>query len=68
MDEEKKELDVSAEPEFSLEDILKEFGDDKPEQPAEAEEDVQIWDGNVPAEPKQSTAFPSDTVRIGDVT
>ena len=68
MDEEKKELDVSAEPEFSLEDILKEFGDDKPEQPAQAEEDVQIWDGNVPAEPKQSTAFPSDTVRIGDVT
>lgn len=68
MDEEKKELGVSAESEFSLEDILKEFGDEKPEQPAQAEEDVQIWDGNVPAEPAKTVAFPSDTVRIGDVT
>ena len=67
MDEEKKELGISAEPEFSLEDILKEFGEEKPEQPAQAEEDVQIWDGNVPIEPKQSVAFPSDTVRIGNV-
>ena len=28
VDEEKKELGVSAESEFSLEDILKEFGDE----------------------------------------
>ena len=31
MDEEKKELGVSAESEFSLEDILKEFGDEEQE-------------------------------------
>ena len=65
MEEEKKEQGNPAEAEFSLEDILKEFGEEKPQQP---EEDVQIWDGNMPAEPKKSTVLPSDTIRIGDVT
>ena len=67
MDEEKKALENSEQPEFSLEDILKEFGEEKPEQPAEAEEDVQIWQADAPAEETQNVEVSSDTVRIGDV-
>lgn len=65
MDEEKKELETAQEPEFDLEEILKEF---RGETPAQPEEDVQIWDGKTPPEPKKTTAFPSDTIRMGDIT
>ena len=50
--------------EFSLEDILKEFGDG-PVQPQE--DDVLIWDGNVP-EDKEQKPFPQDTVRLDEIT
>ncbi len=50
--------------EFSLEDILKEFGRGE----AGREEDVQIWDGKVPENAGQARAFPQDTVRLEDVT
>jgi len=64
MDDEKKEL--QTEDGFSLEDILKEFGD--PSKPFEPEEDVLIWDGTIPEDPAPSVAFPSDTIRMGDIT
>ena len=50
--------------EFSLEDILKEFGDDTPVE----EEDVLIWDGNVPEEKERTNPFPQDTVRLDEIT
>jgi len=64
MDDERKEQ--QAEDNFSLEDILKEFGD--PSKPFEPEEGVLIWDGTIPDEPAQTTAFPSDTIRMGEIT
>ena len=67
MDEEKKALENSAQPEFSLEDILKEFGEEEPEQSVQPEEDVQIWQENAPVEEKQNAEVSSDTVRISDV-
>lgn len=51
--------------EFDLEDILREFGDE--ELPSE-QEDVQIWDGTMPEEPRKEPAFPQDTVRLEDIT
>ena len=66
MDDEKKELQAEAEDSFSLEDILKEFSD--PSQPFEPEEDVLIWDGTIPEISNPSAAFPSDTIRMGDIT
>lgn len=66
MDDEKKELQTEAEDSFSLEDILKEFGD--PDHPFEPEEDVLIWDGTIPEVSSPSVAFPSDTIRMGDIT
>ena len=50
--------------EFSLEDILKEFGGGTPEE----EEDVLIWDGNAPEEAERSQPFPQDTVRLDQIT
>lgn len=64
MDDERK--DLQTEDSFSLEDILKEFSD--PSHPFEPEEDVQIWDGTIPSAPSQSTAFPSDTIRMDEIT
>ena len=66
MDDEKKELQTEAEDSFSLEDILKEFSD--PDHPFEPEEDVLIWDGTIPEISGPSVAFPSDTIRLGDIT
>ena len=65
MNENEKDL-KPEQPEFSLEDILKEFGDfdsGKPE-----EEDVLIWDGKIPETPRKETAVPSDTVRLDEIT
>ena len=64
MDDERKEL--QTEDEFSLEDIMKEFGDTS--KPFEPEADVQIWDGTVPDEPGSGVAFPSDTIRMDEIT
>ncbi len=64
--DERKELQAESGNEFSLEDILKEFGD--PSKPFEPEADVLIWDGTVPEEPSGNVAFPSDTIRMGDIT
>ena len=50
--------------EFSLEDILKEFGDGAPVE----EEDVLIWDGNIPKEEERTNPFPQDTVRLDEIT
>ncbi|MBQ8768323.1 MAG: hypothetical protein IJZ15_01535 [Oscillospiraceae bacterium] len=66
MDDERKELQPEADDAFSLEDILKEFGD--PSKPFEPEADVLIWDGTIPTESAQNVAFPSDTIRMGDIT
>lgn len=53
--------------EFSLEDILKEFGlVTETTQHSQEEENVRIWDGNpTPAEP---SAVPQDTVRLDEIT
>lgn len=51
--------------EFSLEDILKEFGD-LPEN-TEPEEDVVIWDGVVPEQPRSEVSLPGDTIRLDDL-
>ena len=52
--------------EFSLEDILKEFGDESI-QPQE-QEDVLIWDGSVPENVGSESPFPQDTVRLDEIT
>ena len=67
MDDERKDLQTEAEDAFSLEDILKEFAAD-PEKPFEPEEDVLIWDGNVPPADDRGPAFPSDTIRMDEIT
>lgn len=67
MDDERKDLQTAAEDAFSLEDILKEFGGD-PEKPFEPEEDVLIWDGNIPSVEDRAPAFPSDTIRMDEIT
>ena len=64
MDEKEKDM-KPEQPDFSLEDILKEFGADLPEIP---EEDVRIWDGQIPEEAAPETAVPSDTVRLDEIT
>lgn len=66
MRDERKELQTEAEDSFSLEDILKEFGD--PDHPFEPEEDVLIWDGTIPDTERVSNAFPSDTIRMDEIT
>ena len=48
--------------EFSLEDIMKEFGDELPETP---EEDVTVWEGS---EPEAAADVSGDTVRLEDIT
>lgn len=60
MDDKEKEQD------FSLEDILKEFG--HPDAPDGGEEDVRIWDGNVPEAPQSEGTVPEDTVRLDEIT
>lgn len=52
--------------EFSLEDILKEFGDESI-QPQE-QEDILIWDGSVPENVGSESPFPQDTVRLDEIT
>ena len=64
MDEKEKDM-KPEQPDFSLEDILKEFGADLPEIP---EEDVRIWDGQIPEEAAPETTVPSDTVRLDEIT
>jgi len=64
MDE--KEKDQS---EFSLEDILKEFGnlEDTGETPELEEEDIRLWGQEDSTEPPKQTAV-QDTVRLDDIT
>lgn len=67
MDEQEKQ-----ESEFSLEDILKEFGGEPTEEtPVVADEteqeDVAIWTGE-PSQMPSQPAFPQDTVRLDDIT
>ncbi len=50
--------------EFSLEDILKEFGGDT----QDPQEDVRIWDGNILGEDAQQEPFPQDTVRLDEIS
>lgn len=64
------EKELNPQEEFSLEDILKEFGsfeDKNAAEPQEPEEDVRVWDGTVPEEPVQHQSA-GDTVRLGDIT
>lgn len=56
------EKDMQKE-EFSLEEILREFGSPRPEQ---TEEDVRVWDGNVPEQTQQAAAQ-GDTVRLDQI-
>ncbi len=65
MDDDKKQQ-TGADGEISLESIMKEFGD--PSKPFEPEEDVLIWDGTVPSSVDHSAAFPSDTIRMDEIT
>ena len=73
MDEKEKEQGLPQEEElseFSLEDILKEFGgfEDTGETPAEPEEDdVRVWDGMVSPTATQQPPV-QDTVRLDDIT
>ena len=56
------ELEKRNTGDFSLEDILKEFAE---EAVTPEEDDVLIWDGNLPAEPRAKTKEElSDTVRL----
>ncbi len=64
MDENKKEPVAPEKLDFSLEDILKEFGTGEEVTP---EADVQIWNGEIP-EPKEPAQVPSDTVRLEEIT
>ena len=50
---------------FSLEDILREFGDTVSEEP---EEDIRIWDGRTPAKSGEDKPVSSDTVRLDEIT
>lgn len=69
MDDEKKELEVPYESEFSLEEILKEFAiTDELQNEVEPEADVQIWDGKTPLPQKLETAVPADTIRMDEIT
>ncbi len=52
---------------FSLEDILKEFGQLPPPEDGEDEEFVRIWDGVMPETLPDTPADPADTVRLEDV-
>ena len=76
-----KEKDLQEE--ISLEDILREFGENDPEQetneqaaPAESaaskasqpEEDVLVWDGKAAAESRNEAQLPGDTVRLDEIT
>ena len=63
MDEKEKNMN----PEFSLEDILLEFGEPRAEQP-EPEEDILIWNGKMPEKSKNEPAVPSDTLRLDEIT
>ena len=63
MDEKEKNMN----PEFSLEDILLEFGEPRSEQP-EPEEDILIWNGKMPEKSKREPAVPSDTLRLDEIT
>lgn len=60
MDDKQKQKD-----DFSLEDILKEFGVANSE--FKGDDDVQIWDGNIPEQPVQSQVT-TDTVRLDEIT
>ena len=63
MDEKEKELE-----EFSLEDILKDFGDFVDKNACQEQvEDVRVWDGTVPQEPQEQPPA-QDTVRLDDIT
>ncbi len=67
MDEKNK---FPQEEEFTLEDILQEFGsfeDANAQQELPEEEDVRVWDGQVPAEPV-SPVDPQDTVPLNEIT
>ena len=62
------EKEMNPQEEFSLEEILKEFGSfEDTAAPEELEEDVRVWDGNVPEEPVQQQSA-GDTVRLSDIT
>ena len=62
MDEREKELE-----ELELEDILKEFSPEEEEILLDRE-DVQLWDGTVPEQPRYESPVASDTVRLDEIT
>lgn len=64
MDEKEKELN-----EFSLEDIMKEFGDPQAGEQAEDQpaEDVRVWDNKIAAERITDESDLADTVRLDSV-
>ena len=63
MNEKEKAL-RPEESDFSLEDILREFGDAVP---AEPEEDIRIWGRKTPAK-SEEPAVSTDTVRLDEIT
>lgn len=62
--------------ELNIDDILKEFGSDRPDNDASQEppetdlldEDVLVWDGKPVQREKVPPAMPQDTVRLTDIT
>ncbi len=52
---------------FTLEDILKEFGSFEDTNAPQPEEDVRVWDGQIPDGPP-APADPQDTVRLEEIT
>ena len=63
--DEKEKVMKPEESDFSLEDIMKEFGDPVEETP---EEDIRIWGGSAPAKSGEGAAVSSDTVRLDEIT
>lgn len=61
MDEREKELG-----ELELEDILKEFSPE--EEVLLDQEDIQLWDGDTPDQPRYESPVASDTVRLDQIT
>ncbi len=68
MDEHKNQPEAPEQDSFSLEDILKEFEQIAPEvSETEPEEDVQIWNGEVPPVPNTVQEVSSDTIRLDTI-
>lgn len=63
------EKDTISQEEFSLEEIMREFGTSgkKTDAVQQPEEDVRVWDGNVPEEAARQQSS-GDTVRLDEIT